>query len=439
MKKFYQKTNIKILLLVGLIIRLASSPWSIHSDVNATYWWGKFAQEFGLRGYYDWLFFGGHGRPDQPMINIYYNLIVRQIYLFLYKIFWFLNIKIPVFPSKLMQWYFDYGNQILLKIPMIIADMLIIYFGYKFISKYLSPAKAKIFALVLTLYPPLIYNSAVWGSGDSIVSLLALLAVYQAWRKKYYSSVLLLFISILYKPSLIIWGPLYLIVLLKNKISFKTFLLLFVFSLILVYVTCFPFSPIEINPIIWFFKTMTIKILPGIMDQVTANALNFWALLYGLEPRLDASLFIGSLSARLFSLLLCVVFYVYELKNLFKEYSLKRLLLSLVNITMITFCFMTRMHERYSFPALIPLFLLALFDRRYLRYFILLSLTHSLNVYYGWWTPFLPKLVSFLKNITVIRLISLINVLITLKLVFLYPKIKNTNSRQSNPPPPKSK
>ncbi len=50
-------------------------------------------------------------------------------------------------------------------------------------------------------------------------------------------------------------------------------------------------------------------------------------------------------------------------------------------------------------------------------YFILLSITHCLNIYNWWWVPSVPPLISLLKTNFIIRLISLVNTVITLKLV----------------------
>ncbi|MDD4938340.1 MAG: hypothetical protein PHX34_04995 [Candidatus Shapirobacteria bacterium] len=431
-KGIYQKLSLSKIIIIGLIVRLFSWPWTYHGDINATYWWGKFAAEFSWRGFYDWLYFGGHGIPDQPMLNIYYNWGIRQIYLFFYNIFWFLNQHISLFPSKFMQWYFLEGNQILLKLPMIIADILLVYFCYKF-------TKSKLVALVLSLYPPLIYNSAVWGSGDSIINLLALLGFYFLWKKKYIPGALFYISSVLYKPSLLVWAIIIPIILIKNKIKSKDIILSATVSLLFIYVICSPFNPIEVNPLLWFFNIMTTKILPGIMDQVTANAMNLWALIFGLKPKLDEFLILNTISARNFSIIICVIFYFIILLKLFKKYTQKNLLLTLVTISMVTFTFMTRMHERYTFPALIPLLILAYKDRRFIKYFIILSVTHMINVYSGWWMPNISFLVKILDNDFVVRSVSLINIIITLRLVFFSLDIKNANTSNNQPPPPKLK
>ncbi len=431
-KGIYQKLDLKRILIFALLIRLFCWPWIYHGDVNATYWWGRFASEFTWRGYYDWLFFGGHGIPDQPMLNIYYNWGVRQIYLFLYNIFWFLNQNIRLFPSKFMQWYFLEGNQYLLKMPMVFADLILIYLCSKF-------TKSKSIAIILSLYPPMIYNSAVWGSGDSIINLLALLGFYFLWKKRYTPAFLFYVSSVLYKPSLLIWSIIIPIILIKNKVNLKKIIVSGLITLLFIYLICLPFSPIEINPLIWFFTTMMTKILPGIMDQVTANAMNFWALIFGLKPKLDEFLIFNLISARSFSLIFCFILYLIILIKLFKNYSQKNLLLTLVTITMATFTFMTRMHERYTFPALIPLLLLSYQDRRFAKYFFILSITHMINVYSGWWTPHIPFLIKLFDNQFTVRSISLINIIITLKLIFFNFNINKTNQNQSCPPPPKKR
>lgn len=431
LKKLYLKLTITKIIVISLVLRLVSWPWVYHGDINATYWWGKFASEFSWKGYYDWLDFGGHGPPDQPMLNIYYNWIIRQFYLLLYKIFWFLNIKISLFPSKFMQWYFINGNQYLLKLPMIIADIVLIYLCYKF-------TKSKKIALILAFSLPMIYNSAIWGSGDSIVNLFGLLCIYFLYNKKYYLSIIVYLCSVLYKPSLLIWIPIIGVILIKNKINVKNILFSLFLLLLLIFSICLPFTPIKINPLIWFFKIMTIKVLPGYMKHVTANAFNFWALLFGLKLRLDEIIIANIISARNLSIAICSIFYFYIILKLYKNYSIKFLLLSLVNISLVTFIFMTRMHERYSFPILIPLLLLSYFDRRFIKYFIILSITHLMNVYSVWPIPNISFLVNILKNNYVIRSISFINIILTLKLVFFNFSIAKTNYPKQYPPPPKN-
>jgi Gpi18-like mannosyltransferase len=300
---------------------------------------------------------------------------------------------------------------------MIIGDLFIIYFVYRYVQKYLSLSKAKIAALTLTLYPPLLYNSALWGSGDSLINLFGLASIYFLYKKRFLSGALLFLISILYKSSLLIWTPLILLMVIKLKPSLPQILITLLGSALSIYFICLPFAPREIHPLFWFFNTMTQKILPGAMPQLTANAFNLWALFYGLPPRLDELLILPSLSARSLSLVICLILYLVSLIPLYRHFNRRQILLSITNLSLLTFVFMTRMHERYTFPALIPLLLLSLEDRRYLKYFLLLSFTHMLNVYNWWWYPSLPLLIQILKVDLIIRLLSALNIFIVVKLL----------------------
>lgn len=430
LRKVWQKINLKKIIIFSSIIRIILLPWTYHGDVTVTYWWGKFAEEFTWRGYYNWLNFGGYGRPDQPMINIIYDWLIRLLYNFFYKILWFFNLNIPIFPSKFMSWYFFNGNQILLKLPMIIADVFIIYFIYRFIAKNFSTTKAKIIAIILALYPPLIYNSAVWGSGDSLVNLFGLISVFFLYQKKYLKFVFFIILCVLYKTSLIIWAPIILVILVHQKIKLKELFKMTFISGLLIYFISLPFS-IK-NPLIWFYETMTQKILPGAMAQITVNAMNFWAIIYGLLPqRLDESLVFNLISHRQLSLLICVILYLIICFKLYKKYTIQNLLLSLVNISLVTFMFMTRMHERYTFPALLPLLILCFYDKKLIKYFVILSITHLLNVYNWWWIPNIKPLIFILKQDIFIRLISIINLIITFNLFNFSLKEKSNDNKKS--------
>lgn len=426
MSKILKKIKIKTILILAVLLRLVLLPLTYHGDITVIYWWGKFAADFGLRGYYDWLNFGGYGLPDQPMIMIYYVQIIRKIFEFIYLIIWYININIPLFPSKISQWFFLEGNQILLKVPFIFFDILLAIVSINFLKllKIKNELKLKIIFVFILFYLPIIYNSTLWGSGDSLILSLALLALYRILQKKYFQTTLLLTLSILFKPTLIVWLPIFALIFIKQKPKLKQIFTLTIFFLALIYFISKPFTPIEINPLVWFYQTMTTKILPGCMWQLTSNAFNIWALFFGIVPRLDELLIFPFLSARNLSLIISLILYLWVLFKLIKNYSLKQIIYSLAMFSAITFTFMTRMHERYTFPSLIPLYILSNIDKKYFKFFWILTITHLLNVYNWWWYPNINFLVYILEQDFIIRIISLINVLLVFKLLFINEKNK---------------
>lgn len=410
------KISPPVVITIALIIRLMVSPLLYHGDINTIYWWGKFAHEFSLRGYYDWLEFGGYNHPDQPMIMIYYTLLVRLIYQQLHSFFWFLNIQIPLFPSQFMTWFFLQGNQWLLKIPFMLADIVLISLTIIFIKKHF-PSKYVLYSgMLLAFYLPLIYNSALWGSGDSLINLLGLLSVYLFYNRLSVPGILLFLTSILIKPSLLVWTPILAIIFIKSHPTIKSTLLMFGSALLYVYLIAAPFAPY--SPLIWFSQIMTTKILPGVMPQLTSNAMNLWALLYGLTPKNDDLILFSLISARILSIILFLATVIFICYQLYRQFGLVKVLTALAAISLSAFSFLTRMHERYTFPALIPLFILCFYHRKYFKFFIILSVTHMLNIYRGWSYPPISFLITLLETRSFYSAIALTNIIITI--IFLY-------------------
>ncbi|MFA6250296.1 MAG: hypothetical protein WC686_02190 [Candidatus Shapirobacteria bacterium] len=414
----HDRFSLKKIILLALAVRLILLPVTYHGDITVNYWWGRFAADFGLRGYYDWLNFGGYGLPDQPMLNIYYCQIIRHIFVATHQALWWINVNIPLFPSSLMTWYDQHGNQILLKVPMVLADLALVYLGYHFMLLLKKGRKlAMLVALIIALFPPFIYNSAIWGSGDSIINALALAAIFFILKKRYLWSTLLILSSLLYKPSLLIWLPVFPLIALKNQIGKLRVIAVTLFALSYITLISWPFTPIEYHPLVWFVNTMSQKILPGCMHQITANAMNFWAIIFGLNPRPDDLMLFGLISVRTLSLLICLGLFLLILKNLYQKYSLPTLLLTLANLAMISFTFLTRMHERYTFPALFPLLLLSFVHHRFRKLFIALTITHLINIYHWWYWLKIPLLYELTEADIVIRLVSLTNLAICLFLI----------------------
>jgi len=179
---------------------------------------------------------------------------------------------------------------------------------------------------------------------------------------------------------------------------------MFLFSLFLIYIISYPFTPFNKFPIFWFFETLASEILPGTMPQITANAMNLWALLFGLIPRVDDSF-------RLISIFICLILFFPILKKLTIHFNSKNILLSLALVSLTVFMFLTRMHERYTFPALVPLLIVSILDKKYRNIFLIFSLTHLINIYNWWWVPPISFLRSILEYDLTIRFISLVNLI----------------------------
>jgi Gpi18-like mannosyltransferase len=410
-----RKYRLGVVLFTALGLRLLVWPWIYHEDVKTYYWWGRFAWENSLRGYYDWLNFGAYWKPDQPMLMMWLVRVIRGLYLGIYQILWQININIPQFPSKVMQWYFEVGNIYLIKLAWVGMDVVLVGWIYKVIKEKLGEKRALNGAWLAAISLPLIYSSAVWGNCDGLANLLALLGMYWLWQRKGVRGVLMILGSLLIKSSLAIWLPVAAVVWLKNQMRFKEWLGAGLAAIVMIYVLAKPFA--VGNTMVWVASTYSNKILPGCMWWLTANAANFWAMIFGFTKTPDDILIIGIISFRLISLIISGMAIVWVIIKLWKNYGWENLWWALAAASMVVFSFMTRMHERYSYPALVPLLILSMNNKKYLKYFWIISVSHMLNVWGVWGVPKMDWLAGWLNNDLVIRVVSLVNVMATIKLL----------------------
>ncbi|HWS49342.1 MAG TPA: hypothetical protein VN174_04810 [Candidatus Methanoperedens sp.] len=421
-KNIFVKLSIRNILIFAFIIRIILLPLSFHGDVQVNYLWGKSLSIFDWNGFYENINHNNYYPPDQPMLILIYDWTINIVFKYLSKTLYFLYSNTGLFSSRYIYWFFENGNQILLKFPMLIADILIIYFSYRFTLEKFSLNKAKIISVILSLYLPYTYNSSLWGSGDSIINLFALGSIYLFYQKKHVLPVIFYLTSIFFKPTLLIWFPIILIILIKQRTPILKSTLMLTVGVICLYIISTPFT--NSIPLIWLFHTIKNQIIFGSLDYLTVNAMNLWALIYGFGTSSDTHLIKEILSIRDISLFICLFFYLIIIKNLYFSFNLKNVLLSMSQVTLVTFSFMTRMHERYSYSSLLPLLMLCLYDAKYIKYFVIFTITHTLNIIYSWWLPILNPIAEFIAFEKNIVIISIINVLCTICLVFTNSKYR---------------
>ncbi|MEJ2348078.1 MAG: hypothetical protein P8Y17_02655, partial [Patescibacteria group bacterium] len=293
-KLWFKKLNFKSILIIALLIRLLLAPLSFHSDLNNNAIWGRYAQEFGLRGFYDWLNFGNYARPDYPPLAMIMFLLIRWIWQILFNLFWKLNITIGLFPSKFIPWFETSGYLFLIKLPGIFADLGIGYLIYKLIRKKNSEFTAKVASSLFLFNLPIIYLSSSWGQLDSIVTFFGLLTAIVLLNKKYFLAISSFFVSLMIKVTMIAATPIFIIQSLKNKISIKKVLILA--SVLIAYSLLLGNLYIDKAPLPWLITTYWKKFLPGAvtLPYLNLNAFNFWGLMFGLERLLDTTPFLGA-------------------------------------------------------------------------------------------------------------------------------------------------
>jgi hypothetical protein len=92
-----------------------------------------------------------------------------------------------------------------------------------------------------------------------------------------------------------------------------------------------------------------------------------------------------------------------------------------------SYMFMTGMHDRYAFLAIIPLFLVSIYKRKYFKYFLIMSTIFTLNLFIAYWPLEIIheiKKILELNNFLIARILSFVNVILYLRVTYLMLKEK---------------
>lgn len=373
--------KVLIILILGFVLRLMVMFWGYHGDLNNNISWGTMGFVRGLNGFYEydiWSF----SAPNQPPLYILLFVFLRAVWEYVYDFIRSLNAQIPIFPSPFIWFWEERGMTFLVKIPSILADLGIGLLLYNFVKKH--KPKYALLALVIWLINPVTwYNSAVWGQTDAIVNLLGLLGIFALLNKKLVFTSVYFTLSILFKGSLAIFVPVLLFVAVKQNYKPTVWLkAIFAAALIAVGVSLWFYPKFDL--FIWLINLYRERILPGEIGFLTANAFNFWWL---VDPgrTYDSIKFFG-LTARLWGYLLSLGLIALLFLRLKKPKN-EKVFYALALSALITFLFMSRIHERYLYPFFPVATVLMTYKPKLVIPISILSLAHLMNLYHLFWVP----------------------------------------------------
>ncbi|MHA7964783.1 glycosyltransferase family 39 protein [Paenibacillus sp. CAU 1782] len=270
---------------------------------------------------------------------------------------------------------------LLYKLPAILADLTAAAVLYRVSRAKLGDVAGVGIALLYIFNPAAIMDSAAWGQVDAIFALALCLAVSGMAERRFGRASVWYAIAALIKPQAFIFMPVLLLALALNRkwkpwllsagCGFSTFLLL-----------AMPF----------FWKTgglaSLVKLYGGTLSSypyATLNAFNFYTLQNAnWKPLSDTWLFIPYQAWGGLFIALAVALAVYYAVVSHKRDQEDRSFFVALILIAVVFIFVTKMHERYMFPAL----LLSLFayihssDRRMLQIFYGFSITNFINMSY---------------------------------------------------------
>ena len=402
-----------VIFLLALVLRLSLVFVAHHGDLNNNISWGNLVLDRGLNGYYE----GGswpYSNPNQPPLTIITFAATSFVWRSIENASWFLNNRFGFFPSGFIWFWEARGMDLLVKLPGIIADLLIGLFIYKFLEERKNK-KAVLIACIWLFNPVIWYNSAVWGQTDPIVNLLGFCSIIFLLKKDLIKSLLFLTLSVLFKGSLALFIPIILIYAIFQKYPIKKWLYSISYSLLAVVLGSIWFHP-KWDLFIWLINLYRERIFPGEIGYLTANSFNLWWLINSGNV-LDSTLFLG-IPARVWGIILIIAALFTLVFYLRKRVNERRLFISLAVISLVSFLFMTRIHERYLYPFFLPATILISLVPGFILPYAILSISNLLNLYHLFWAPSIPVLERLYLSSTFPVALSVIN-LATFVLIIL--------------------
>ena len=281
-----------------------------------------------------------------------------------------------IYKLKILTIFFEFGTTLML---FKILD-----------NKFKDTYKALLFSLFYFLNLAVLYNSAIWGQVDGMMTFFIFGAVIFGYRKKLFLSLLFIVLAMNMKLQAIVFLPVVALLLLPvvfDKSQIKKVLYAIVGVGIIQFLIFFPFIYAGDFSKLWNVITGSV----GHYPRVSVCAYNMWHFFIENPIRTPDTLVFLGITYKNWGLILFFITSFFALLhflkpfilNVFKkrnvEYSQKKLIISCALISLLFFFFNTQMHERYSHPALIFLALYATLYNRPLP-FILGSLAYFLNM-----------------------------------------------------------
>lgn len=245
--------------------------------------------------------------------------------------------------------------------------------------------------LFLLLNIAYIYNSLIWWQTDSIHTAFILLSVFFALNQQLILSAILLALAINTKFNALIYMPIiFLLWVPFLKIKPKQLFMAIILGITTVVVLWLPF--ILENNVATFIQSITKR--ANYYHFVSMKAYNFWYLLLNDNPRNidDSAKFFGLISYKAIGLWAFIIAYVSAIISLIQlsyqkyckaqswvEKDYLMVFITVCLITLITFYFPTRMHERYAYAAIPCLFIIASIQNNFWLY-ILCSVAYFFNL-----------------------------------------------------------
>lgn len=272
------------------------------------------------------------------------------------------------------------GLQIIIKLPAMIADLVMAFIVFRVAAKKYSDGIAAAFAALIALNPVTILNSSVWGQIDSILAMFCVLALYFMAEKKQLIPAFFMFAAgVLIKPQAVFIAPVIIYGIIDivwlDGFTAKKFVKNLIGGLSAIAMMFILFMPFGSNPaegikliIDQYLATV------GQYNYFTVNAFNIYGAIGKNWEALNAGV-----SA--FGYIMMAAATAYSAYVFFKSKSPAKYYISAFIVTFGFYMLAIKMHERYAFPGLFMLMfaLISVPNTKIFSMFGLFSLSQFFN------------------------------------------------------------
>lgn len=321
-----------ILAILAFAARLYLAQYlTYYLDLDDFKYWSYYLAEHGFKSFY---------------ANVWSDYLPGYHY-----ILWFLGIT--------RQWLIAHelllNEDILYKLPSVIADILNALLIFLIVKKFATSKKTLFAVIFFLINPAILANSTFWGQADSFAALFIILSFYLILQKKFWFAAVIIGFGQTVKPIAVLSIPIYLIfIFLTDNKKFSLWKSL-VFLIIVTFTFIAVFIPFNHLPNLFEFINSRLQQTFHQYPYTSLNAFNFWAIVsdFWVPDKLTfisitfqnwGNLLFGTIYILLLVILLLKI-KVVENKTLFLSF-----ILSICYFAM--FMFLTRIHERHLFYGL---------------------------------------------------------------------------------------
>jgi Gpi18-like mannosyltransferase len=261
----------------------------------------------------------------------------------------------------------DPGLNVLMKMPATLADFAVAA-GIAFALRD-RPAWAVAGALVFLLHPATWYVSAWWGQYESVYVLAALVATLLAIRDRNGPAAAFLAVAVMTKPQALPFLLPYAAWFLARG-GVAGLVRASVIGVAVIAILWLPYVA-EDGPLNYLRNIAAYQ--DDVFSVLSARAWNVWWLLQevgaGGQLASDRGAVLGPITFRHIGYLLAGLVSLYVAIKVYRDPQPRTLIVGLAATTLVAFTFLTTMHERYAYAALV--FLMLLIPERRIRYIAL--------------------------------------------------------------------